>query len=113
MEYKKEQFTLDLFDFKESVTGITFNRHWNGWECPYFSKDNALRLVGLFNRHMGMDDNPLKYDSKKDLFIYDNGQSDDYAEYEEYEPTRIDGKNYYQIGAYNWCWMIKRGWQNA
>jgi hypothetical protein len=98
-----KRFTLDIFD-KQSINGITYGNNWNGWECPKFTKKNGLKLIKLFNQVCGEDDNPLRYDSKKDLFIYDNGQKDDY---EEYEPTMIDGENYYSIGAYNWCWEIK------
>jgi hypothetical protein len=107
MTYKNAKFTLDIFDFKESINGITYGKNWNGWECPKFSKENGLKLIKLFDQYS--DDviiNPLSYNKEKDIFVYDNGQQDDY---EEFEPMMIDGKNYYSIGAYNWCWQIKRG----
>ena len=105
MDYIEKRFTLDIFDYKHSIKGITYGKTWNGWQCPYFTKVNALKLVKLFNGVCGEDDNPLSYNKEKNMFIYDNGEE---HEHDEYNPILIDNKEYYPIGSHNWCWFIKR-----
>lgn len=89
------KFYLDFFGEDQTIDGISQGSHWNGWECPYFTFENAMKLKDLFGKN-GF----LKYNKKKDVFIFDSKNDDR----EEFEPVFIDGIKYYAIGAFSWCW---------
>lgn len=96
---KTKNFTLDFFDLGETIEGLTHGDTWNGWECPLFTFDNVEKIIKRFgNRSL------IKYDNQKDAFIWGYHDSD---EIEEFEATTIDGKKYYPIGAYSWCWYTE------
>ena len=40
------KFSIDL---GKSYPGYTFNEHWNGWECPYFTKEVAEEICKDFS----------------------------------------------------------------
>jgi hypothetical protein len=90
------KFALDFFDDGESIEGITFGDTWNGWACPYFTFENGMKLLNWF------DEGYLSYDAEKDVFNYVDDNYDDCVD--SYKPTIIEGKKYYCIGGYNFCW---------
>jgi len=92
---QKALFSMDCFD--ENVEGFTYGNYWNGWACPYFTFENAMKLSEI------APDFNMTYDSKNDAFICatDDGFQGD----EEFEGIVIDGVKYYPIGNRSWCWF--------
>jgi len=101
--YVKGTFTLDTLD------GLVFNGYstgemWNGWEYPYFERDeaeNVLRASEANNYYW-------HYDAEADAFVVRSAEDP-----EDYEPevfsgvkVEIDGKEMilYGIGANTWTW---------
>jgi len=96
IEPRKTLFALDFFEDNQSIEGITFGDYWNGWDCPYFTFDNAKKLLTIF------DEGFLKFDANQDAFLYDpykNGE-----EIDTFEATIINGEKYYSVGGWNFCW---------
>jgi len=94
---KKAVFSMDcLPDGKEgNIDGMTYGYTWNGWACPYFTYENAMRLAEL------APDLHLWYYIEKDSFI----TTDESYDPQEFEAMIIDGVKYYPIGNYSWCWF--------
>lgn len=102
----KRPFEIISVSLDEGPSYQVYSRgeHWNGWQCPYFSFEEATKLT----------EHPyligLKYDAEKDQFIYDDPEYADDTTYEadiyEAETITVDGKQIkvYGIGAYAWCW---------
>jgi hypothetical protein len=83
--------------------------HWNGWECPYFTKEVAEQILPLFYIT-----GEWRYIPGKDEF-----QSKDPNDHDdEYGPevwgsvdAEIDGKivRLYPVGAWAWIWDLCGG----
>ena len=93
MKLKKAIFSMDCFD--ENLEGFTYGNTWNGWACPYFTYDNAMKLATL------VPDFGMQYDAKNDKFFAES----EYYDREEWESVMIDGQKYYPIGNCSWCWF--------
>jgi len=109
--FRKTQFYIESSDKYE---GYTKGERWNGWECPRFTKDVAMKIMNDFYN----DEFPAWYDENLDAFIYYNqnavGKKDFYKdnltqdEIDEYfcvyEGFDIEGLHLYPIGAWFWIW---------
>lgn len=79
--------------------GYTDGTHWNGWACPWFTKETALEIVDAYNALMP--DNELRaiYNETEDTFIF---YGYDEAETEEFKgkDSTINGKtlHLYPVG---------------
>lgn len=98
--FKKTRF--EIVDCSEkNFEGYTDGQHWNGWECPRFTKEIGLLVMEQFSY-----DEPLKayFDESKDAFIFPVEDS----EPDVYEGVDItcDGDilHVYAIGAWGWVW---------
>ena len=82
---------------------------WNGWNCPYFTKEVADKIVDHF-----ADPAILRYDEGNDVYVYYNENMD---ETDYYEPTEIiapDGiRKVYPIGSWFWTWEEVRPQEKA
>ena len=82
---------------------------WNGWNCPYFTKEVADEIVDHF-----ADPAILRYDEGNDVYVYYNENMD---ETDYYEPTEIiapDGiRKVYPIGSWFWTWEEVRPQEKA
>lgn len=58
-------------DEETPVLAYVSDFHWNGWECPVFTKENALRVVENIN-----DPSFFEYDEVKDVFIEHDSEGD-------------------------------------
>ncbi len=69
--------------------GALITDHWNGWACPLFTQETAVRIVS---------ESPdvLRWDGE--VVVYETDDSD---EPERYEP---DERGLYAIGSGSWCW---------
>lgn len=89
---KKAIFSMDCFD--ENIEGFTYGNTWNGWACPYFTFDNAMKLTSLVPFNMW-------YHQEGDTFLTMSDEIDN----EEFNAVIIDGQKYYAIGNCSWCWF--------
>ena len=79
--------------------GYTDGSLWNGWECPWFTKEVAEQIMKDLNR----DDVETSYSEATDSYIvYRADDVEDVFE-GEYVATEDGGKHLYPIGA--WCWI--------
>ena len=94
---RKTRFVI--CDNEKSYEGYTDGRLWNGWECPWFTKEVTEEIMRDLNKE-GIE---TKYDLQTDAYI---------VECESSEPDVFDGsdvktedgiQHLYPIGA--WCWI--------
>jgi hypothetical protein len=96
-EFKQAQFTMDFFGDGVAIDGYTYGGRWNGWAIPYFTFENAQKLIPIFEGY-------LSYDADQDAFIYFDPVHMDDEEKEIYESSMIDGNKYYSVGGMSFCW---------
>jgi hypothetical protein len=85
------------------VEGFSSGEEWNGWACPYFTYEQAERLVELWERNRWK----AAYDGVQDAFVFSVNQdftTGDSEEFETFPAVSIEGLNYYPIGAFQWTW---------
>lgn len=96
-EWHAGQFTIaDYFD--KPVHGYSNGQHWNGWEKPYFEKEEADRIAATFG--------DIQYEAEKDAYIWPQAEPDEPADVFDAVTIEIDGrvKRLYGIGAGYWTW---------
>ena len=85
--------------------GYTFGKSWNGWGCPYFTKEIAMEMMKEFNS----EDQPARYDEEKDTFIYimDADHAEDYTDIYAGKDYEFNGNtiHLYAIGTMAWTWV--------
>lgn len=105
VHYRKTSFSIDGSDMKS--TGWTAGELWNGWACPRFEKDEAIKVMEDFNSHIDEKDLKAKYDEEKDTFYF-SYQYGDVIEVDEHEGMIINTHEgpvkVYAIGAGFWVW---------
>ena len=109
MSLQLATFALDAFGDRY-FHGFTEGQHWNGFACPLFPLEEALRLTLINNAttYCGR----IEYDPARDAFLfYENedesdagNQSDAGVEPQVYAAANIDGMKLYAIGAFGWTW---------
>lgn len=67
--------------------------NWNGWACPWFSKDQCDSMNDWLNEMFG---DEMHYDSDADAYICDD---------EVFYGKDIDGEHLYPIGNGSWVWQ--------
>jgi hypothetical protein len=83
------------------------NVYWNGWRCPYFTKEVALKVLEAFYQPYN-----IRYDKDKNIFsTLDMNDCDEGVEYwDEWESVSVtvNGKKMvlYPIGAFAWIWDL-------
>jgi hypothetical protein len=97
---RKSRFRL--FDIEGAFEAFTKDDHWNGWECPFFTRAEGMRLVEAWNA-LGKDEaygrDPARYVVEKDCFEFMlEGEIDSYS------AEATGGIELYPIGEYGWCW---------
>lgn len=103
---KKAIFTLD--GFVPAYIGYTDGKMWNGWATPYFTKEEAIRLMTDYNSDT---ESPMFYNEEHDTFYHfgTDSYSGEMWRGENYE-TDEGIKHLYGIGAYCWVWdAINKG----
>ena len=102
-ELQETEFYLDM-DPDQTYTGYTDGDTWNGWACPYFSKDEAQKITEAFDGLEHPYDGSLHratYDEETDAFAFYEPTSDTW---ETFKGVDRDGKRVYPIGTYAWTW---------
>jgi len=91
------KFSIDTLGSNE-FEGYTQDEEWNGWACPYFTYEQAQRLVDAY-RSCGWE---ARYDDKQDQFVF--AIADDPDEHDAYSAIYMEGLKLYPIGAFGWIW---------
>lgn len=97
---KKMNFGIEGEFYAE---GITFGQRWNGFHCPYFTYENALKVLAMQDKKEVVLKMECEYYemSENKLFIigtFPEGK-------EELKGKFFEGEMYYPIGFCNWVWM--------
>lgn len=103
-KFTKRIFTVDdetLFE------GYSDGTTWNGWSCPWFTKEVALTIATELNHWAG--EGSLVYDADTDAFIEDVQfieHDKDTVETYEGKDIDVDGTTMklYPIGGSIWIW---------
>jgi hypothetical protein len=91
------KFTIDPYGDAE-FEGFTADEHWNGWACPYFTREQAMRIVEAHNRIGG---GHARYDEATDSFLFSFASPD---EEDAFLAVNIGGRTLYPVGAFCWIW---------
>ena len=94
---RKTKFAIDGYD--GTFEGYTDGRLWNGWDCPYFTKEVGMEIC-LENNKVNDIAYHMAYNEKTDSFI----RLDDMFEPEVFQGVDIDGMHLYPIGNASWIW---------
>ena len=95
----KSYFTIDGFD--GIFEGYTDGRHWNGWACPWFTKEVAEQIMQANNESYCHETHQMYYDKNQDAFIRDEPE---YDEPYVVNGCDINGMHLYDIGTCCWIW---------
>lgn len=95
---RKTRFVIDTNE--KTYEGYTDGTLWNGWECPWFTKEVADEMIRDFIKEGG----EAKYDLEIDsyTFLGENWDSPDVFDGADVE-TEDGILHLYPIGA--WCWI--------
>lgn len=95
---RETKFTIDVYGDVQ-FDGFTTDEDWNGWACPYFTFEQAQRIVAEHQRFGLL----AWYDADADKFVFSVEQGR-VGEPDEFEAVEIDGRKLYPIGARCWIW---------
>lgn len=104
MVYKKSLFYIDGLG-EENIEGYTNGETWNGHACPYFTEENALKVLHLADTVGGAE--KTHFDKEKEVMIIVQDSTDpDLNETFESSIIEVDGEKItvYAIGAFSWIW---------
>lgn len=80
--------------------GWTSGERWNGWACPYFSREVGLKIAADYTSS-----GPCflaEYDAEEDCFrFYDP----DHEEWEAFGAMEVGTRQVYPIGTHFWTWI--------
>lgn len=103
MALQPAHFSMDTLGDEVLLEGFTAGGTWNGWDCPYFTFEQAQKVVDAFNATPRLEGDSVdaRYEAEKDTFCFffeSSGESDDFPAVE------IEGRKFYPIGAGCWIW---------
>lgn len=113
--YRKARFQIED---GEVFPGFTRGEHWNGWACPFFIYDVAVKIAEYYHPPVEKGCQPeshWRYEETTDSFLFFSADDEAYdVEHGEiYEPYTckgmdivVNGENFhvYDIGMGAWCW---------
>ena len=102
--FHKGRFTIE--DWFGLFEGWTAGQRWNGWECPYFEFDTAIRMVDAWNNAaFSGEAYQARYDEERDAFCFRDGGLEEWDCFGA-QTIEIEGKTIkvYPIGAFCWIW---------
>jgi hypothetical protein len=92
------KFSLDTYG-DQVFDGHTSGEEWNGWACPYFTYDQACRIVEA-HRERGWE---AHHDPVRDEFVFSFGH-DGNTDPDAFPAVLIGGNKLYPVGAFGWIW---------
>lgn len=90
---QKLRATHFSIDCENRTPGFTFGEKWNGWAVPYFTKEQADKIMARIEG--------CYYQPEADSYMIPTGYEDE--PFDECIGEEIDGVTYYQFGN-GWCW---------
>ncbi len=102
--FHKGRFIIE--DWFGPFEGWTAGQRWNGWECPYFDFDTAIRMVDAWNNTaFGDEEYQARYDAARDEFCFRDGGLEEWDCFGA-KTIESEGKDVkvYPIGAFCWIW---------
>ena len=99
---KLTNFKIELLGY-EIFEGFTIGEDWNGWACPYFTFDQAQKVLKQYNQLreiIGQKDLAF-YDENADAFVFPENGKD---ESEIFVAVIENDRRYYPVGAFCWIW---------
>lgn len=105
-QLRKARFALEHDDYERAHEGYTFGDLWNGWSCPYFTREAGDAIALEMCTEPGTEG--LRYDPERDAYVISAealGYDPD-DEPEIFPAERIPGVDVpvYGIGRRGWCW---------
>lgn len=102
--FHKSRFSIE--DWFGPFEGWTAGQRWNGWECPFFEFETAIRMVDAWNKvAFDNEEYQARYDDERDEFCFSDGGLEEWdcfgAQTIEAEDRAI---KVYPIGAFSWIW---------
>ena len=89
------KFVMDAFG-DEVFDGFTQGETWNGWARPYFTFEQAKRIVEAHQAQGGK----ASYDQAEDAFSFEMGEN----EVDSFPAETVEGRKFYLVGAGCWIW---------
>ena len=101
MDLTEGRVTLESLENPEAKDGSWPARlspgDWNGWALPYFDRATAEAITRQ------LDTSPATHASIGDTGVEVISEEAEFPE-EVFEPSIIEGDQWYPIGAWAWCW---------
>ena len=86
------------------------DRRWNGWACPWFTREHAETIVNAsnaLNAEWGGDAaTPFRWDGAALLEGYYDYEHGNRLEWAPVATIERDGVTLYGIGNDGWCWVV-------
>lgn len=104
---KKTSFQIDD---GPAFEGYTFGRHWNGWDCPYFTKETGLEIAKWGSTtEEGYEYFEIVFDEETDTFYAKTEKDQKFKDCEEFWKgedliTNLGPLHVYSIGSWSWIW---------
>jgi hypothetical protein len=92
------KFSLDFLD-GQTFEGYTRGEDRNGFACPYFTFEQAQRLVVAW-KATGRE---ARYDRDTDRFTFEVNV-DEGRGYDSFQPVDLQGLKVYPLGTRSWIW---------
>lgn len=111
--YERRTFNKETFKIDDmyGIEGYTFGYKWNGFECPFFTRENAVKVLEETIEYDVTDAQYLgyRYEEEGDKFILELADGDE-LEFEAEYVRDEDNNEYvlYPIGGWMWCWEISK-----
>lgn len=98
----RQKFTADWLE--KDYDGYTFGEYWNGWSCPYFTKEQGLALLPEWNGTL--ENEHITFDEAQDTFLIATGDPEwPFDQYKGQDIETVDGPQHvYPIGSFGYCW---------
>ena len=99
---RKTKFKIESLGY-QTFEGFTKDEIWNGWACPYFTFDQAQKVLQQYNQLreiIGQKERAF-YDEASDTFVF---PADGEDEPETFAAIDEDDRKYYPVGAFCWIW---------
>lgn len=99
LKLKKGQVEISSVGLVASEAFILEGERWNGWALPFFTKEEAIKVLEKV-KTLRPFDFWYKVEGNK-ILILDTTQN---SVWEEVEQTTHEGKTLYGVGAWSWTW---------
>lgn len=102
-EFQRADFSIEMLG-EATFEGFTCGDTWNGWRCPYFTREEAIEVLNasVSNGYS------WRYDDEPGVFLVRHPHDPADSEPERFDAIRISVNGcsieVYAIGAYSWAW---------